>query len=71
MQLTQEQAYLAMYSFLEKQFSLGCVELGGILGSMSILPDGNPADAALVADWQDAIAAAFSGKAKARLELQK
>ena len=29
MQLTKEQAYLAMYSFLDKQFSLGCKELAG------------------------------------------
>lgn len=42
MQLTQEQAYLAMYAFLDKQFSLGWDELGGILGSMSLLPMAYP-----------------------------
>ena len=40
MQLTKEQAYLAMYSFLDKQFSLGCGELGSILGSiLGMTPD--------------------------------
>ena len=70
MQLTKEQAYLAMYSFLDKQFSLGCKELGGILGSMSLLPDGNPADAAFASDWQEAVAAAVSGQVNAQLSLQ-
>jgi len=70
MQLTQEQAYLAMYSFLDKQFSLGWKELGGILGSMSLLPDGRPADAALVSHWQEAVAAATSGTVNAQLALR-
>lgn len=70
MQLTKEQAYLAMYSFLDKQFSLGCEELGSILGSMSLLPDGSPADPALSADWQEAVTAAVSGQVNAQLALQ-
>ncbi len=70
MQLTKEEAYLAMYSFLGKQFSLGWEELGGILGSMSLLPDGSPADPALASDWQDAVTAAVSGQVDARLSLQ-
>lgn len=71
MQLTREQAYLAMYSFLEKQFSLGCKELGAVLSSMSLLPDGSPADAALAIDWQEAVAAAISGSVNAQLELRQ
>ncbi|HET8554628.1 MAG TPA: hypothetical protein VFL78_07360 [Rhodanobacteraceae bacterium] len=71
MQLTPEQAYLAMYSFLGKQFSLGWKELGGILGSMSPLSDGTPADSALTSDWQDAVAAALSGMVNAQLDLQQ
>ena len=67
MQLTEEQAYLAMYYFLDKHFSLGLEELGGILGSMSLLPDGKPADAAFVSDWQEAVAAALSGQVNAHL----
>lgn len=67
MKLTPEQAYLAMYFFLNKHFSLGCEELGGILGSMSLLPDGSPADSAFASDWQEAVAAALSDKVDARL----
>jgi len=70
MQLTKEQAYLAMYSFLDKQYSLGCEELGSILGNMSLLPDGNPADPALASDWQEAVTAAVSGQINAQLTLQ-
>ena len=68
-QLTQDQAYLAMYAFLDRQFSLGCEELGGILGSMSLLADGSPADQAFVQEWQDAVAAALSGNVGAQLKL--
>ncbi len=69
-QLTQDQAYLAMYAFLDKQFSLGCQELGGILGSMSLLSDGSPADRAFVQEWHEAVAAALSGAVDARLRLR-
>ena len=69
MQLTQEQAYLAMFSFLDKQFSLGCEELGAILGSMSLLPDGTPADPAFASDWHDAVVAAVSGQVDVKLSL--
>ncbi|MBB1089101.1 hypothetical protein H4F99_11480 [Lysobacter sp. SG-8] len=68
-QLTQEQAYMAMFVFLDKQFSLGCEELGGILGSMSLLQDGSPADQAFIQDWQEAVAAALSGNAAAQVRL--
>ena len=68
-QLTPAQAYLAMYAFLDKQFSLGCEELGGILGSMSLLADGSPADQALVQEWQEAVASALSGNVDAQLRL--
>ena len=71
MQLTQEQAYLAMYYFLKKQFSLGWEELGGLLSSMSLLSDGEPADLALASEWQEAITASLSGTIRAQLELRQ
>lgn len=67
MQLTEEQAYLAMYYFLDKHFALGLEELGGILSSMSLLPDGKPADAAISIEWQEAVSAAMSGQVNAQL----
>ena len=69
MQLTKEQAYLAMYAFLDKQFAHGCDELGSILGSMSLLPDGGPADPSLASDWQEAVQAAVAGNVDAQLSL--
>ena len=71
MQLTEEQAYLAMHNFLAKQFSLGWTDLGALLGSMSMLPDGLPADRAFVADWRTAVGAATTGSADARLVLDQ
>lgn len=68
--LTEREAYLAMFSFLERQYELGCKELGGILGSMSLLPDGTPADAALWEDWKGSVGAAKAGEVEAQLRLK-
>ena len=70
MKLDEDQAFLAMFAFLEKQYVLGCEELGGILGSMSLLPDGKPADSALASDWQAAVEAAIEGKVQANMLLK-
>jgi hypothetical protein len=69
--LNKELAYLAMWAFLDKQFSLGWKDLGGLLGSMSTLTDGTPMDQAFVADWQEAVEAALSGKVNTRVVLQQ
>ena len=69
MQLTQEQAYHAMYAFLDKQFALGNSQLSDILSSMSLLQDGTPADSALASDWLEAVQDAVSGKVDAMLRL--
>lgn len=72
MQLTKEQAYLAMWAFLDKQYWLGWRDLGGLLGSMSTLADGTtPLDLAFIDDWQEALEAALSGKVDARVMLHK
>jgi hypothetical protein len=50
--ISAKQAYLAMYSFLEELYSkYEFDQLGGLLGSMSLLPDGSPADQAMWGDW--------------------
>ncbi len=67
--LTSAEAYLAMYAFLSKQYDLGCEELGAILGSMSLLSDGESADPALDRDLIDAVSAAKAGRVNARLQL--
>ena len=46
-QISIRQAYVAMYQYLKRIYDLtGSDELGGLLGSMSLLPDGQPADPA-------------------------
>lgn len=69
-QLSPQQAYLAMFAFLEEEYRL-CPsdEVGGLLGGMSLLPDGSPADSALANQWQRAIEAACSGQVSAALAL--
>jgi hypothetical protein len=50
--ISVKQAYLAMYSFLEELYSkYEFDQLGGLLGSMCLLPDGSPSDQAIWGDW--------------------
>jgi hypothetical protein len=62
-QLSEQQAYLALFAFLESEYQLGkSAELGAILGSMSLLTDGEPADPAIKEQWKSAVSAAIEGK---------
>jgi hypothetical protein len=60
-----------MFAFLKEEFRL-CPsdEIGGLLGSMSLLPDGSPADPAVAKQWQKAIEAACSRQVSAALVLR-
>lgn len=70
--LTQNQAYLAMYSFLAAHYQRSKADdIGALLGSMSMLQDGRPADPAVEDDWHAAINAALSGAVNTRLGLTK
>ena len=54
--ITIQQAYKAMYLYLEGLYEMtGSDDLGGFLGSMSILEDGKPADSAVWSDWIEAV----------------
>jgi len=67
--LSPQQAYLAMFKFLEIQHGLsGSEDLASLLGSMSLLPDGRPADPALATDWQSAVEAALSNQVDASMQ---
>lgn len=71
-QLTEIQAYSAMYAFLENWYELSkSDELGALLGSMSLLPDGQTADPAIWGDWLSAIEKAASDKVALRMELKR
>ncbi|XLZ71900.1 hypothetical protein ABT364_08000 [Massilia sp. SR12] len=54
--LDPQQAYLAMFKFLEKYYELSnSGEVGALLGSMAVLEDGKPLDPAMWDEWMDAI----------------
>jgi len=54
--MTRQQAYCAMYHYLENLYQLThSDDLGAFLGEMSILPDGNTADPAIWQDWLQAV----------------
>lgn len=62
-QISEQQAYAAMYAFLEYRYRLAeSDELGSLLGSMSLLPGGNTADPAIWGDWLVAIKKATSNE---------
>ena len=71
MVMTNQQAYAAMFRFLEQLYQhTKSDELGGILGSLSVLADGSPADPAVLRDWNDAVEYAMRGGKPGSLELR-
>ena len=70
--LTPEQAYLAMFSFLEGHYERSKADdVGALLGLMSLLPDGRPLDPAFSEDWRLAVEAALAGRVDATIRLTK
>lgn len=52
------QAYNAMFHFLEIYYNrTESDDIGALLGSMSLLDDGKPADIAIWKDWNESICA--------------
>jgi hypothetical protein len=59
--MTPEQAYAAMYYFLEDYYGRGrSDEIGGMLGGMSLLGDSATANPAVKSDWQRAVERAMT-----------
>jgi hypothetical protein len=70
-QLSEKQAYMAMYAFLLAEYERSPSDvLAVLLGGMSLLPNGTPADPAVEADWDDAWRAAVDGRVNASLSLR-
>jgi hypothetical protein len=70
-QLTPKQAYLAMFAFLEAHYQRSKADdVGALLGSMSLLPDGTPTDAAIERDWAVAVQSSLAGAVNANMELR-
>jgi hypothetical protein len=70
-QLSEKQAYAAMFAFLEHRYDMTkSDDLGALLGSMSLLPDGKTVDPAIWEDWLDAMHKAQAGSVAVNLELK-
>ena len=71
-QLTSQQAFLAMYSFLDAHYQRSKADdVGALLGSMSLLRDGRPVDPAVESDWNAAVQAAVTGSVSAAMRVTK
>lgn len=56
MQLTEKEAFQAMFLFLEKYYHLTKAEdVGNLLGSLMIVENGKPLDIALWYDWLECL----------------
>ncbi len=68
--MTEDQACSAMFIFLEEVWKRTKSDgLSMLLGDMSLLEDGTPADPAVVEDWNSAAARAVGGESAGRLTL--
>jgi hypothetical protein len=66
--MTEKQAYAAMFYFLKENWKRNnSVQVGAILGLMSLLQDGKPADPAMWPEWQRAVEYALAGGDAERL----
>lgn len=69
--LANDEAYLAMFAFLERFYEqTRSDDVGGLLGSLSLLPDGRPTDAAITEEWTSAKQAARNNSVQIRLTLK-
>ena len=70
-QLSEREAYTAMFAFLEHRYRLTEPDdLGALLGDMSLLPTGSTADPAIWDEWLNPIKEAKSGGVRVNLELK-
>ena len=54
--LTEKEAFLAMYSFLDEYYQITkSDDIGSLLGSMSLLQDGGTVDPAIQSSWLQAV----------------
>lgn len=58
-------AYFAMFEYLKRYFERGASdEVGGMLGGLSLLPDGGSADPAALEDFSSCIEAVMTAESK-------
>ena len=60
--LSLQEAYTAMYLFLEKEYEMTqSDDIGGMLGGMSLLIDSGTADPAVWGDWLQSVEKVLTG----------
>ncbi|SUC82805.1 Uncharacterised protein [Pannonibacter phragmitetus] len=70
--LTLQEAYLAMFSFLEDYYSrTKSDEIGSMLSGLCLMSDGKPMDPAYWSEWEQAVEKAVSGEVDAEMHLTK
>jgi len=70
--LTQREAYLAMFSFLEDYYNrTNSDEIGSMLSGMCLMNDGRPMDGAYWDEWEQSVDRAVSGEVDAEMRLLK
>jgi hypothetical protein len=68
--LTTKQAYAAMFDFIEQVFRrTNADSLGSLLGDMSTMSDGLPADSAIAEEWECSVNRAKKGEVDTGLAL--
>ena len=70
--LTEDEAYLAMFAYLEYRWNIiKSPDLANCLSDMSLLADGSSADPAIKHEWREAIKLVKAGKVDAMQRLRK
>jgi hypothetical protein len=70
-ELTTQEAYAAMFAFLEYHFRINDSDvLANLLGGMSLLPDGGTTDPAMWHEWLAAVQAVKAGEVQIDLQLK-
>ncbi|MBK1725243.1 hypothetical protein [Thiocystis violacea] len=69
--MDEKTAYAAMYEFLVDYYErTKSDDVGALLGGMSLLPDGNPADPAIWPDWMNSVSKAKGQASDLSLDLK-
>jgi len=70
--LTEDEAYLAMYTYLERRWNITkSPDLANCLSDMSLLPGGSSADPAIRREWLEAVRLVKAGKVDAIQRLRE
>jgi hypothetical protein len=70
--LTEKEAYLAMFSFLDDYYQRTKLdEIGSLLSGMCLMNDGMPMDVAYWDEWEESVQKSLSGKVDAEMRLTK